>query len=97
MTFQKLTKQQDALVELIANFSAIEGTTFSSTSDGRWFSWYDSETDKDWLHICVDDSGVCNVLIYSSLKNDETKMYAAIGYCKFHNIPLEIQEQELNE
>jgi len=53
MTFQKLTKQQDALVELIANFSAIEGTTFSSTSDGRWFSWYDSETDKDWLHIVL--------------------------------------------
>ena len=93
MTFKELTKEQNALVELIASFSAITGTTFSSTSDGRWFSWYDTETDTDWLNIVVDDSGVCNVLIYSSLTNDESKMYAAIGYCTFNEIPLEINEE----
>ena len=91
MAFKKLTKEQDALVELIASFSAIAGETFSTnTSDGRMYSWHCDETDTFWLNIVVDDSGVSNVLLHSG--DDDTKFYAAIGYCKYHNIPLEIQE-----
>jgi len=62
------------------------GESFVASSDnGRILSWANGE--GYWLTLILDDKGKPHVLIHD---RDHPKQYAAIGYCRYHQINCEL-------
>ncbi len=96
---KKTVKTGDEMVshmpDEIGNFVwAISGLTraigeefTTSTDEGRCVSWSDGECGY-FLTLVLDDRGKARALI--SDHEDEKKTYAAIGYCRYHGITIEL-------
>jgi hypothetical protein len=76
----------------ISGLTEVIGESFTTSSDeGRIVSWSDG-SDGYFLMLVLDDHGKVRALIHDH--KDAKKTYAAIGYCRYHNITIELSWEE---
>ena len=86
----------------VSGLTEVIGEGFTTSSDGgRIVSWWDGEDGKVraliddhgyFLMLVLDDHGKVRALIHDH--KDAKKTYAAIGYCRYHNITIELSWEE---
>ena len=76
----------------VSGLTEVIGEMFTTSSDeGRIVSWWDGDNGY-FLTLVLDDRGKARALI--SDHEDAKKTYAAIGYCRYHNITIELSWEE---
>jgi len=73
----------------VSELTEVLGESFVTSSDnGRILNWGDG-SDGYFLMLVLDDRGEVHASISDHL--DANKTYAAIGYCRYHKISLELR------
>ena len=76
----------------VSGLTEVIGESFSTSSDnGRILNWDDGKDDF-FLMLVLDDKGEVHALIGDHVSSAKT--YAAIGYCRYHRIHLELRWEE---
>jgi hypothetical protein len=80
-----------SLCTLVSAFTRIVAAEFDAVSTDSagfgTFSWFDTDSGEHWLTINCGNEGKLSVELYDAVI-DELAMYAILGYCTYHNIPV---------